>query len=190
MAFNHSAAATATPAELRDSTNAPTGRAPTHIDSVTQTSSSQPVEMSNLESKPQSSLAAPQSAPGIASADIPSQPNESQKENVQGIPYTPVDVVQPTTTNPPKMPLDRQYSTAIGPSSDQPMPLLKDMETAGPTLMMTLLLTTGARHPFKVDSKYLNKRGIKLQGNDPFNMSVYDLKEMILREWREGMACF
>jgi len=36
-----------------------------------------------------------------------------------------------------------------------------------------------------VDSKYLNKRGIKLPGNDPFNMSVYDLKEMILREWRE-----
>ena len=67
------------------------------------------------------------------------------------------------------------------------MPVPKDMEAAGPILMMTLLLTTGARHPFKVDSKYLNKRGIKLPGNDPFNMSVYDLKEMILREWREGM---
>ena len=51
--------------------------------------------------------------------------------------------------------------------------------------MMTLLLTTGARHPFKLDAKYLAKRGVDVQGNDPFNLSIYKLKELILREWRE-----
>jgi len=51
--------------------------------------------------------------------------------------------------------------------------------------MITLLLTTGARHPFKIDPKYLLKRNVDVQGNDPFNLSVYKLKELILREWRE-----
>jgi len=47
------------------------------------------------------------------------------------------------------------------------------------------LLTSGARHPFKLDAKYLQKRNVDVQGNDPFNLSVYKLKELILREWRE-----
>lgn len=51
--------------------------------------------------------------------------------------------------------------------------------------MITLLLINGARHPFKLDAKYLNKRNVEVQGNDPFNLSVYKLKELILREWRE-----
>lgn len=76
-------------------------------------------------------------------------------------------------------------STAIGPSSDSPMPVPKDSEEVGPTLMITLLLTNGARHPFKLDGRYLSKRNVQAQGNDPFNLSVYKLKELILREWRE-----
>jgi hypothetical protein len=83
--------------------------------------------------------------------------------------------------------MNRAFTTAIGPSSDQPMPVSKD-ESTGPTLMITLLLTTGARHPFKIDPKYLLKRNVDVQGNDPFNLSVYKLKELILREWREGIA--
>jgi Ubiquitin-2 like Rad60 SUMO-like len=51
--------------------------------------------------------------------------------------------------------------------------------------MITLLLTSGARHPFKLDAKYLSKRNVEVPGNDPFNLSVYKLKELILREWRE-----
>jgi Ubiquitin-2 like Rad60 SUMO-like len=82
--------------------------------------------------------------------------------------------------------MTRAFSTAIGPSSDQPMPIPKD-DCTGPTLMITLLLTTGARHPFKIDPKYLLKRNVDVQGNDPFNLSVYKLKELILREWRDGM---
>jgi hypothetical protein len=82
--------------------------------------------------------------------------------------------------------LTRLTSTAIGPSSDEPIPVPKDVEETGPVLMITLLLINGARHPFKLDAKYLNKRNVEVQGNDPFNLSVYKLKELILREWREG----
>jgi len=76
------------------------------------------------------------------------------------------------------------HHPAIGPSSDSPVVPAKD-EGVGPTLLITLLLTSGARHPFKLDSRYLHKRNVEVPGNDPFNLSVYKLKELILREWRE-----
>ncbi|RMZ87862.1 hypothetical protein DV736_g4920, partial [Chaetothyriales sp. CBS 134916] len=81
---------------------------------------------------------------------------------------------------------DRAMSTAIGPSTDSPMVPLKDDPIAkGPTLVITLLLTSGARHPFKLDGKYLQKRNVEVEENNPYNLSVYKLKELILREWRE-----
>lgn len=48
-----------------------------------------------------------------------------------------------------------------------------------------LLLTTGARHPYKIDERYLKKRNITVQAMDPYNISVYTLKELIWRDWRE-----
>lgn len=62
----------------------------------------------------------------------------------------------------------------------------KEMEDSGPSLVITLLLITGARHPFKIDGKYLKKRGVNVENHDPFSMSVYTLKELIWREWRAG----
>ncbi|KAJ5832795.1 hypothetical protein N7474_001106 [Penicillium riverlandense] len=57
-------------------------------------------------------------------------------------------------------------------------------EDAGPSLAITLLLTTGSRHPFTIDGKYLRKRSVNVENYDPFAMSVYTLKELIWREWR------
>lgn len=62
----------------------------------------------------------------------------------------------------------------------------KEMEDTGPSLHITLLLTTGSRHPFTIDGKYLKKRAITVENNDPFAISVYTLKELIWREWRSG----
>jgi hypothetical protein len=62
---------------------------------------------------------------------------------------------------------------------------------AGPVLVITLLLTSGARHPYKIDEKYLTKRNVNVPGvteggkKDPLSISVYTLKELILREWRD-----
>jgi hypothetical protein len=62
----------------------------------------------------------------------------------------------------------------------------KEVEDAGPSLAITLLLTTGARHPFTIDGKYLRKQSVNVENYDPFAMSVYTLKELIWREWRSG----
>lgn len=59
-------------------------------------------------------------------------------------------------------------------------------EDKGPSLVITLLLTSGSRHPFKINGKYLRKQSINVENNDPFAMSVYTLKELIWREWRPG----
>ncbi|EHY59348.1 hypothetical protein HRR83_001376 [Exophiala dermatitidis] len=91
----------------------------------------------------------------------------------------------PPPSIPETQPVTRTFSTAIGPSSDSPVVAPKDSETTGPVLTVTLLLTSGARHPFRLDGKYLTKRNVDVANNDPFNLSVYKLKELILREWRE-----
>jgi hypothetical protein len=64
----------------------------------------------------------------------------------------------------------------------------KEAEDAGPSLAITLLLTTGARHPFTIDGKYLRKQSVNVENYDPFAMSVYTLKELIWREWRSGKS--
>lgn len=90
-------------------------------------------------------------------------------------------------TFPPPNPLTREKTApAIGPSSDKPTLVPKESDITGPILMITLLLTNGARHPYKIDEKYLKKRSVNVEGNNPINMSTYTLKELIWREWREG----
>ena len=61
-------------------------------------------------------------------------------------------------------------------------------EDGGPALVITLLLTTGSRHPFTIDGNYLRKRSVNVENFDPFLMSVYTLKELIWREWRPGKS--
>lgn len=77
---------------------------------------------------------------------------------------------------------------AIGPSTDEASAVA---DAGGPVLVITLLLPTGARHPYKIDERYLTKRNVNVPGvteagrKDPYSISVYTLKELILREWRE-----
>ncbi|KAL8812434.1 MAG: hypothetical protein Q9223_000349 [Gallowayella weberi] len=83
-------------------------------------------------------------------------------------------------------PLTREKTgPAIGPSTDNPPPLPQESEIVGPSLLITLLLISGARHPYKIDERYLKKRNVSVDGNNPVNMSVYTLKELIWREWRD-----
>jgi hypothetical protein len=63
--------------------------------------------------------------------------------------------------------------------------------SSSPTCNITLLLPTGARHPYKIDERYLAKRNVEIPElaedgkRDPFSISIYKLKELILLEWRE-----
>jgi hypothetical protein len=146
--------------------------------------SSTPLEMSSLATKPPDVAPKPLQpgqthvTPALVSEtmhDITTQDPSAQPSS------------EPSQSSAPY--LTRLQSTAIGPSSDAdlPLPPSKDAanEAVGPTLLITLLLTNGARHPFKLDSKYLIKRAVSVPNNDPFNLSVYKLKELILREWRD-----
>jgi hypothetical protein len=88
--------------------------------------------------------------------------------------------------NPP--PAESGASATEAPTAEQltQEPDAKE-EDQGPSLVITLLLTSGSRHPFKIDGKYLRKRSVNVENYDPFAMSVYTLKELIWREWRQGM---
>lgn len=84
---------------------------------------------------------------------------------------------------------DRTDSLSIG-AADAP-PQLSSNPADGPVCNITLLLPTGARHPYKIDDKYLTKRSVEVPEitengkKDPFSISIYKLKELILREWRD-----
>ncbi|KAK2766771.1 hypothetical protein FQN54_006085 [Arachnomyces sp. PD_36] len=108
-------------------------------------------------------------------------PEAADKESSQ-LPATSTEDPHPTLSHSES--LEPKFSTAIGPSSEQPDLPSKECDEVGPSLVITLLLTTGARHPFKIDGKYLRKRSVNVDNNDPFSMSVYTLKELIWREWR------
>jgi hypothetical protein len=152
--------------------------------------SSTPLEMSSLPSERNTGEAQPgvgsQFATSLQAGKAPARTDDTRTTETAQL----SNAAGPSSPTSPTVPskLTRYQSTAIGPSSDEPISVTKEVEEAGPTLMITLLLINGARHPFKLDQKYLNKRNVEVQGNDPFNLSVYKLKELILREWREGMS--
>lgn len=92
-----------------------------------------------------------------------------------------------TTSSFPRQ--ERTDSLSIG-AADSPADAPSN-PADGPVCNITLLLPTGARHPYKIDDRYLTKRSVDVPEvtesgkKDPFSISVYKLKELILREWRD-----
>jgi len=119
--------------------------------------------------------------------------------NDVSIPHTsPMNSEFPTTTSAGVFDETTKPVESAETSTSSPSAINADIETAaavtvdgGPVLIITLLLPTGARHPYKIDEKYLTKRNVNVPDmtesgkKDPFSISVYTLKELILREWRE-----
>lgn len=95
-------------------------------------------------------------------------------------------VVQPKTTDLPAMDTEESKAAAELSEAQTEEVDAKEVDEPGPSLAITLLLTTGARHPFSIDGKYLRKQSVNVEGYNPFAMSVYTLKELIWREWRSG----
>lgn len=108
------------------------------------------------------------------STTTPPHDNSSAVAQPQNNEPTPMDTAEPKPS----------AEVSSDPSEDA---LGKEAEEdSGPSLDITLLLTTGSRHPFTIDGKYLRKRSVNVENYDPFAMSVYTLKELIWREWRSG----
>ncbi|CAI7593922.1 unnamed protein product [Penicillium viridicatum] len=157
-----------------------------------------------IELQPQSDL--------VADTSIPSDHDQTPASQTQNHPATGLSgetdsapvTTSPTTTNPPQTdnaPAVVLAHTTTPPSMDVEEPKtapetstehsddgsgkeLDEDADAGPSLVITLLLTTGSRHPFTINGKYLKKRSVNVENYDPFLMSVYTLKELIWREWR------
>ncbi|KAK4130503.1 hypothetical protein BT67DRAFT_452341 [Trichocladium antarcticum] len=105
---------------------------------------------------------------------------------------TPAETEMAPKATPP--PVDKQTeggSLSIEASNLPPPALPPGSSPELPVCSITLLLPTGARHPYRLDEKYLAKRNVDIPdvtesgAKDPFSISVYKLKELILREWRE-----
>lgn len=56
---------------------------------------------------------------------------------------------------------------------------------------VTILLQSGARHQFGIDRKYLERHAVKGEMTkenlvNPFDMTVWQLKECVWKDWKEG----
>ncbi|KXT16513.1 hypothetical protein AC579_1332 [Pseudocercospora musae] len=135
-----------------------------------------PVEMSTL----QTTAAEPQT---------PASPAEFH-DAFQSIPPTPAGDSAPVPLQDPTPPaqptLNRQETEHLGPATDSP--IVHTETNSGPVLSVSLMLTTGARHPYKIDEKYLRNRKVEVKNSEgtfePRELSGYQLKELIWTDWR------
>ncbi|KPM34758.1 hypothetical protein AK830_g11807 [Neonectria ditissima] len=127
-------------------------------------SSFSPVVPSSSESPEHSDLTAPASPKGKEKEGAPAPPAKEAKESEDPV-------------------------MAIGEAVDD-IKSITPGGADGPVCNITLLLTSGSRHPYKIDAKYLSRRNVDIPDQteggqpDPFSISIYTLKELILREWR------
>lgn len=117
----------------------------------------------------------------------PSSTTEAQPE--QPLPVAPeqpnpsTTTPDPTTTTTTANDDEDTTTSAIPPANTNASP------SSGPALEISLMLITGARHPYRIDEKYLSSRNVTARNPstgafDPRELSGYQLKELILKDWR------
>ncbi|KAJ2968873.1 hypothetical protein NUW58_g10123 [Xylaria curta] len=135
------------------------------------------VEMEDL-SKPQLDHASPETK-SSTSHDGKNRP----------IPVPDKDVKDPPTAEASS---SAQHENPVLPENEELTidPVESQPSNGSPAVNIMLQLTSGARHPFRIDEKYLTKRNVTVTGKtpdgnmDPASITVYTLKELILRDWR------
>ncbi|GAQ42783.1 hypothetical protein AtubIFM55763_009402 [Aspergillus tubingensis] len=120
-------------------------------------------------------------------SSVDAKPTDNNEDNTPApVPkQDPVDAAPSASASPEQHDEAKAPAAGSEPSSQGSDEAAKEEEDTGPSLVITLLLITGSRHPFKIDGKYLRKRSVNVENYDPFAMSVYTLKELIWREWRQ-----
>ncbi|KAF3026837.1 hypothetical protein E8E14_015000 [Neopestalotiopsis sp. 37M] len=165
-----------------------------------QANSSNSVEMENLSPKAQDQSGA-STAPGATTSSVvadstardPQSAQTAAPDNSEDIGTSSQDAEN--TEHPsakalgkaPATATEAQDTDAIGPADSS-----AEQSTPGELNVDILIIipSTGNRHPFKINEKYLKKRNVNVTGvtedgkMDPFSITVYTLKELILREWR------
>ncbi|KAI1478801.1 hypothetical protein F4774DRAFT_410505 [Daldinia eschscholtzii] len=135
-----------------------------------------------------------QTQPKPANPDVNLDVSESKNHDSESVP-APIPVPD---KDPPNDESASLKASSKNPTGDEDHDLTIDpvepsAESPNSDLVVDimLLLTSGARHPFRIDEKYLAKRNVTVTGKtedgkmDPFSITVYTLKELILRDWRK-----
>ncbi|KAJ1331655.1 Ubiquitin-2 like Rad60 SUMO-like [Microdochium nivale] len=138
------------------------------------------VEMENLSTVPPQPVS-DQSTSAPAQAEQTSESAAPTVATTDG-----ADDASPASTQPKAPATAGDTDLAINPVDPT------DPATSGDLAVdiMLVLVSNGNRHPFRIDEKYLTKRNVTITGNsedgrpDPSSITVYTLKELILREWR------
>jgi hypothetical protein len=129
----------------------------------------------------------PTNPPPLASQSLPAQPSTIPNTESEGNAIaTTIDSQEPSTAinddeAPPKTAEDNIESTSpiINTATTTP-------STPQPVVRISLLLTTGTRHAMTLTKGSLKKKGFLPEDNDPYSLTVYQLKQMIFNDWRSG----
>jgi len=161
---------------------------PTVIPDNATSSTSKPVEMDNLSPSSATGNQYPTTASlqHTIGAEMPKE-NQKPAMDSSSLPTNTSEQPLAPPANAMSSTASAEVSTdlsAIGPATDKPMPS-PSQTVAGPQLILTLLLHTGARHLLMINEKYLRKRNVTVTDYNPINLSVYTLKELIWRDWRD-----
>lgn len=135
------------------------------------------------------------SSPSSSNPDptvVTSNPEQDEASAVVSKGKEKEDVKEDAPPPPAKEDADEQQEAimAIGPAQDDIRAAAHNGPEGGAVCNITLLLTSGGRHPYRIDAKYLSRRNVAMPEEDdngqpdPFSISIYTLKELILREWR------
>ncbi|KAK3324776.1 ubiquitin-related domain-containing protein [Cercophora scortea] len=161
---------------------------------TTTTSTSDQTEESRGPSIPGPATATPDSEPPTQSTPAAGNPSQTPETNTSSLPTkgkAKEDGATAPTSPIAKQALADDDSLSIEPSSGAIATATATDSSASRVCAITLLLPTGARHPYRIDEKYLSKRNVEIPDvtesgqRDPFSISIYKLKELILREWRD-----
>ncbi|EGX92721.1 Ubiquitin [Cordyceps militaris CM01] len=132
---------------------------------------------------------APDNGPGPDAIDTTNMPEQTSAASAStSAPEVPVKAGNGVEKGPE--PPAKEVDDAIGPAQEHINSGASTEPGAPPVCNITLLLTSGTRHPYRLDAKYLSRRNVVMPDEtehghpDPFSISIYTLKELILREWR------
>ena len=157
-------------------------------------STTQPVEMNdssaskreaaNTTEKPETSISSPIATTATSASGMDQQP-ESTKNT------TDTHAISSAAEQPDITSTESRISgdeSAIGPAIEKPLANVAAHPSSGLQLVLTLLLhSTDTRHPYIINEKYLNRRNVQVADNDPANLTVYNQKDLIWRDWRDSM---
>lgn len=141
---------------------------PSYMNYVPPTPGDQQFEDALQQQQPETPAAAPTSVPAPQLSPI--------EANTQ----------TPSTAIEQSPPLTRKKTEALGPVTEDA--LTHPTVTNGQQLNISLMLTTGARHSYKIDEKYLRSRKMESKDAsgafDPKGITGYQLRELIWIDWR------